>query len=57
MSLDFSMLLIHHKNMKENEIVIRNEEKILTFEEFEKIYDDNEKFIICWNNKVFKINY
>ncbi len=53
--LDFKLTLM--MNMKENEIVIRNEEKILTFEEFEEIYDDNEKFIICWNNKVFKINY
>ena len=53
--LDFKLTLM--MSMKENEIIIRNEEKILTFEEFEEIYDNDQKFLICWNNKVFKINY
>lgn len=53
--LDFKLTLM--MSMKENEIIIRNEEKILTFEEFEEIYDNDKKFLICWNNKVFKINY
>tara|TARA_B100000161_G_scaffold105192_1_gene74427 strand:+ start:3527 stop:4675 length:1149 start_codon:yes stop_codon:yes gene_type:complete len=41
---------------KDNTIIIKSDDKIITFEDFEKILEDNEDFIINWNGKNFRIS-
>jgi exodeoxyribonuclease VII large subunit len=41
---------------KDNTIIIKSNDKIVTFEDFEKILDENEDFTIKWKGKEFKIS-
>ena len=41
---------------KDNTIIIKSDDKIIFFEDFEKILEDNEDFTINWNGKNFRIS-
>ena len=41
---------------KNNTIIIKSKDKIVTFQDFEKILNENEEFTIKWNGKEFKIS-
>jgi len=45
------------ENYKQNEIKIKKDNKILTYQEFEDIYQHKLSFTINWNNKDFLISF
>ena len=50
--LDLKLTLMMNQNSKL--ILIKKDNKVVTFEEFEKIYELKESFTITWNNKSFQ---